>query len=70
MPVRASDSIMLIEDMSPKVTETIPDLVLKVTVSGRNADVTSVIGKMITDDRAVLPSAVDNVHERSYSVVL
>ena len=70
MPVRASDSIMLIEDMSPKVTETIPDQAAEVMISGRNADVPSMIGKMITNNRAVLPSAVDNVHERSYSVVL
>ena len=70
MPVRASDCIMLIEDMSPKVTETIPDEVAEVMISDRNADVTSVIGKMIADNCAVLSSAVDNVHERSHSVVL
>jgi len=70
MPVWASNGIMLVEDVRPELLETVPYLVAKLMSANRNTDIAGMIGEMVTNNSAVLPSAVDDFHECSHGVIL
>jgi len=58
-----SNSVVLVEDVSSEFLQTTSNLVANGLVPDRDADVTSMVGKVIADNCAVPQSPVDNLHE-------
>jgi hypothetical protein len=67
MPVCASDSVMLVEDVSSEAFQVLSDLIAMGGVPDWDTDVASVIRKMIANYGAVTSSAIDDFHESSHS---
>jgi hypothetical protein len=66
MPVCASDSVMLIEDVSSEAFQVLSDLMAIGGVPDWDTDVASLVRKMIANYGAVTSSAIDDFHESSH----
>src|SRR5215469_14820534 len=62
--MRTANRAVVVDNMTADPPKACPHLLPTVRSSMRNAEVTSVVRKMIADDRSVLPRTVDDFHER------